>query len=113
MPTSSKIATVDLGGGRHAQVMLVGGAQTGTGSNVAASATSVTLLSANTGAVGRTIYNDSASACYVKMGTTASATDFAVKMSPGGYFEVPYGYQGRIDAIWDTATGNARIVEYT
>jgi hypothetical protein len=47
------------------------------------------------------------------MGTTASTTDFAVKINSGGYFEVPYGYNGRIDGIWVAASGNARVVEYT
>lgn len=114
VPASSKIATIDLGGaGRHAQIVLIGGATAVTGSNVSASASSVQLLAANTARVGATLYNDSASNCYVKLGTTASTTDFIVEMSPGGYYEVPYGYNGRIDGIWDTAVGSMRIGEFT
>lgn len=86
---------------------------TGTGSNVSGSASSVTLLSANTARVGFTIFNDSTAVVYVKLGTTASATDFAVRIAAGGYYEGPFGYTGRIDGIWASATGTARIVELT
>lgn len=112
-PSGTVVATQDLGSGRQIQCVLVGGAGTVTGSNVSASATSVTVLSANAARVGATIWNDSASYCYLKMGTTAAATDAVVKMSPGAYYEVPFGYDGRIDGIWDTATGAARVGEWT
>lgn len=87
---------------------------TGTTTTVAASATSVTLLSANANRLGATIYNDSAFAnLFVKLGATASTTSFAVRLTPNGYYEVPYGYTGIIDGIWSVASGNARIVEHT
>lgn len=82
-------------------------------STVAASASSVQLLASTVGRFGATIYNDSTVNCLVKLGTTASATSFTVKMAPGTYYEVPFGYTGRIDGIWDSATGNARITEIT
>ena len=115
VPTSSKIATVDLGGaGRHAQVVLIGGATTGTTSAVNDSASSAQMLAANTSRVGATFYNDSPAVAYVKCGTTASSTDFTVKMDPYSYFEVPYGYNGRIDAIWASdQSGAMRITEFT
>lgn len=86
---------------------------TGTQSNVAGSASSVTLLSSNANRLGASIVNDSSAILYVKMGTTASATDYAVRMYPNDYFEVPFNYTGRIDGIWASATGNARVTEYT
>lgn len=113
--SGTTIGTVDVGAGRQVQIM-THGAQGATGSNVAASATSVTLLSASDGRAGASIFNDTTDTTnflYVKMGTTASTTDFAVKINAGGYFEVPYGYNGRIDGIWVAASGNARVVEYT
>lgn len=89
-------------------------AGTATGSNVNDTASSTTLLSSNTARLGASIFNDSTSSLYVKLGTTASATDFWVKVAPGGYAEVPYGYTGRIDGIWSAdASGAARIVEFT
>lgn len=88
-------------------------AATATGSNVSGSASSVTLLSLNLARLGFSIYNDSTAVVYVKLGTTASATDFAVRIAAGGYYEGPFGYTGRIDAIWASANGAARIVELT
>jgi hypothetical protein len=86
---------------------------TGTTSNVSGSASSVTLLSSNTSRKGATIVNDSSAILYIKTGTTASATSYTVKLSQDDYWEVPYGYTGRIDGIWASATGAARITEFT
>lgn len=85
----------------------------GTTSTVAASATSATLLSANTARLGAAIYNDSSAILYVKFGTTASTSSYEVQLAASDYFEVPFGYVGRIDGIWSSATGNARITELT
>ncbi len=114
VPSGTKIATIDLGGlGRHAQVVLVGGATTNTTSSVASSATTVQILAANTSRVGAGLYNDSTAFAYVKLGTTASTTDFTILLGPGGYYEVPYGYNGRIDALWSAAQGSMRCSELT
>jgi hypothetical protein len=81
--------------------------------NVAGSASSVTLLSANASALGRTIVNDSTAVLYVKFGTTASTTSYTVQLVANAYYEVPFGYTGRIDGIWASATGAARVTEIT
>jgi hypothetical protein len=85
---------------------------TTTTSTVAGSASSVTVLAANGGRKGATIVNDSTVLLYLKLGTTASATDYTVKMAADQYYEVPFNYTGRIDGIWASATGNARITEF-
>jgi hypothetical protein len=82
-------------------------------SNVAGSASSVTLLASNIERRGATIHNDSSAVLYVKFGTTASTSSFTVKMAADAYYEVPFGYTGRIDGIWASATGNARVTEIT
>jgi hypothetical protein len=88
-------------------------ASTGTLANVASSASSVTLLASNANRLGATIHNDSTQILYVKFGTTASATSYTVKMVADAYYEVPFGYTGRIDGIWASANGNARVTELT
>jgi hypothetical protein len=88
-------------------------ASTGTLANVASSATSVTVLASNAARLGATIHNDSTEILYVKFGTTASATSYTVKMVADAYYEVPFGYTGRIDGIWANANGNARVTELT
>lgn len=83
-------------------------------SSVAASISNTVLLPSNTARLGATIYNDSSSSLlYLKLGATATTTDFTVKMLPLSYYEVPYGYTGEIDAIWNKASGFARIDELT
>jgi hypothetical protein len=91
-----------------------GGSDTATLSNVNDTATSTTLLSANTSRKGVSIHNDSTSVLYVKLGTTASATSYTIKMAADSHYEVPFGYTGRIDGIWASdASGAARITELT
>ena len=89
------------------------GPQTGTESNVGGSGTTVTLLAANTNRVTASVFNDSTAALYICAGAGASTSNFSVKVLPGGYFEVPSGYRGILTGVWDSATGNARVTEYT
>lgn len=84
---------------------------TSTLSNVAASASSVNLLASNTARRSVTIVNDSASICRVKEGTTASATSYSWLLQAYDTLVLGSEHSGAIDAIWDTATGSARITE--
>jgi hypothetical protein len=81
--------------------------------SVAASLTNVSLLSSNSIRLGATLYNDSSSVLYVKLGTLASLTDFTIRLFPFCYYEIPYGYVGEIDGFWTRATGFARVGELT
>jgi hypothetical protein len=67
-------------------------ADTATLSNVASSATSVTVLATNTSRLGCSIQNDSTEVLYLKFGTTASSTSYTVKMAADAHYEVPFGY---------------------
>ena len=82
-------------------------------SSVAGNASSVSLLAANAARLGATIYNDSTANLYVRLGSTASSSNFTIKLAPNDYYEVPFNYTGAINGIWDSATGNARITELT
>lgn len=81
--------------------------------NVTASASSTTLLSANTNRRGAIFYNDADKAAYIKLGTTASTTSFSYKVLAGGTVELPRPVPDcRIDCIWDASpTGAMRITE--
>lgn len=84
-------------------------------SNVAASATSVTIAAANAARKRIVIVNDSGTATlYLKFGTTASVTSYTYQLTPGQTFESPVQpvYTGRIDGIWSTASGAARVTEF-
>lgn len=79
--------------------------------NVASSASSVTLLSERLGRLGFSIYNDSTQVLYVKYGATASSSSYTVQVVAGGFFEDPFAYSGRVDGIWASANGNARVTQ--
>lgn len=71
---------------------------------VAPSATSVTLLTANSSRLGFAIHNDSGNTLYVKYGATASTSSYTYKIWPGGTLIEPE-YTGIVDGIW-TAAGS-------
>ncbi len=86
---------------------------TATLTNVAGSATSVSILALNTARKGMTLYNDSSSAMYLAYAPSSSITAYTVKIPANNLFEMPATpvYIGAMSALWDTATGNARITE--
>lgn len=86
---------------------------TGTTTTVNASAGSVTVLAANAARLGFGIKNESTEKMYVKYGATASLTSYLYDVYPGAIFEDPWGYRGRVDAIWGAAVGAARVLELT
>lgn len=90
-------------------------AGTGTVTSVADSASSQTLLAANTSRKGCIIHNDSTVVLYIKFGTTASATSFTVRLVPQGSYEMSGPiYTGIITGIWASdASGAARVTELT
>lgn len=87
-------------------------ATTSTVTNVAASATNVTLLAANAARRGATFYNDSTVNLTLKHGATASATSRTLVLQPGGTYELPLPvYPGIIDGLWASATGSCAVTE--
>lgn len=81
--------------------------------SVAGDTSNQTLLAANANRLGAIIYNDSTANLYLKLGTTASTTSFTALLTSDSYYEVPFNYTGRIDGVWASATGDARITELT
>jgi hypothetical protein len=90
---------------------------TATETGVAASASSVTVLAANTARKGAAITNDQASATlYLRLSATAATAasgGYTVILPGGAYYEVPFGYTGQITGIWSAATGFANVSELT
>lgn len=125
------IASDDIGGTKHQRVKIEHGADgsatdvslasplptrmtgaTATLSTTGGNASSVTVLASNANRLRAWLYNDSASACYMKFGATASSSSFTKRLLPNEFFPVE-GYTGVIDAIWDSAVGNMRATELT
>ncbi len=112
--TSANSLPVVIASDQGAVTVIPSKPATATLANVASSGTSVTLQAANSGRMGWSVYNDSTSVLYLKYGTTASATSYTVLIPAGGYFEIAAPvYTGRIDGIWASANGNARVTELT
>lgn len=89
------------------------GPSSATVTTVAASASAVTLFSANSSSLhGRFVYNDSAANLYLKFGSAASTSNFTVKLRPEAYYEFPNPvYRGLVTGIWTSATGSAQTTE--
>lgn len=86
----------------------------GTPSNVAASATSVQLLAANTNRKGASFTNEGSANLFLAEFTPASLTSYTVKIGPGVMYELyPQNYTGIVTGIWDVANGFVRITENT
>lgn len=92
---------------------------TATLTNVASSATNVTLKASNAARKGLVIVNDSTSILYVKFGATASTTSYSYFLAGSvngvpSTLELPLVvYTGIVDGIWSSAVGNARVTELT
>ncbi len=123
-PSYSEGATedlsMDLHGGLRALLMSAAGAALVTAptasavTSVAGSASSVTILASNSARLGFSVYNDSSAILYLKANSgAASSSSYTSQVPAGGYFEDPYGYTGEITGIWASATGNARVTEYS
>ncbi len=85
------------------------------GTNVASSATVVTLLAANASRRRISIANDSTATLYIKKGSGASLTDYWLRLDPLDQLSCWAGEcgVGILTGIWSAANGNARIVEDT
>jgi len=87
---------------------------TATNSNVASSASSVTILASNANRLGATVFNDSTQILYLNLaGNAASSTNYTVQLQSNAYYELPtpHLYTGAITGIWASANGNARVTE--
>ena len=81
---------------------------------VAASATVVTLKASNVSRNQLIIYSDSTADLYIKLGSGASLTDYSVKLMQDDCFEFNFpAYTGIVTGIWASATGNAYVTEIT
>lgn len=84
---------------------------------VADSATSVTLLAANPARIGAIITNTSSAILHIRMDGSAATTaaNSAQVAASGGSYEVPFQYHGIITGIWatDPGDGNANITAFT
>lgn len=82
--------------------------------SVASSASSVSLIAANTRRAGVSVQNTSTAILYLLVGggTATATTSHSVQIPSNGYWEAPYGFTGALSGIWASANGSANITEY-
>jgi hypothetical protein len=78
---------------------------------VSSSTSNTVLASGYANRLGLSVHNDSAQDLYLKLGASAGATSWTIKMAAQGYFEVPAGYTGQVDGFWAAADGYAFVTE--
>ena len=81
-------------------------------STVAAATSSTQLLAANPNRIGAIVANNSTTRLWLNLGDTASQSVYTAVIEPGGYYEIPYGYQGAVAGIWAGTFGGAQLVEF-
>ena len=64
------------------------------------------------------VYNESSATLYLKFGASASTTSYTVLIAANGYYEMPTNnrtglcvFDGRLTAVWSSATGAAQVTE--
>ncbi len=89
---------------------------TGTVTAVASQTGAITILAANAVRKGATIYNSDANALTLLLSDAGevSGTNLSTIIAAGGYYEVPFGYAGRIRGLWAAdGTGSAFVTEFS
>ena len=108
-----KVSTVERASASDHVQRITAATDTSAVTSVNDTASSVTLLAANADRLAFRIFNDSDQILYVKYGTTATTSDYNVRLLPYGYLEENH-YQGRVDGIWAAnSSGAAKLVELT
>jgi hypothetical protein len=82
-------------------------------SSVTVTTSSTQILASNTDRLGATIFNEAGDICYMKLGTTASLTSYTTQIAIGAYYQIPFGYTGRIDGISPATDITLRVTELT
>jgi hypothetical protein len=90
-------------------------ANTASRTTVANTTVATTILSNNDLRKGATIYNSSNKLLYIAFGPVdATLASFTALIATNGYYELPYGFTGRISGIWGASgSGGALVTELT
>lgn len=85
---------------------------TATPTTVPSAIASTPILVANAARKGATVWNDSTATLYLDLDAEVSLINYAAKLGPGDYYEVPFGFTGALAGIWSAANGNALVREF-
>lgn len=111
--TSAASLSVVIASSQSAIPVIQDVASTGALTSVSLTTSTQVLLAANSSRKGFMIYNDSLNMLFVAFAATASTTAFSTKIQAGGAYEPGIDYTGVISGIASSASGAARITEFT
>lgn len=87
----------------------------GTVTSVASTASAKTILAANEKRRGASVMNTSTDVLYLLLSATGTVDVTAVhtvRLASNAYYEVPFGYKGRITGISSGTNGAANVTEF-
>lgn len=108
-PNISSIIAVPVG----SVISVPQGVSTSSVYAVLSSITSVSIMAANSVRKGATIYNNSGTPVFVKLGTAATTSVYTVQMFSNEYYEVPFNYTGVVAGITASNAGIINVTELT
>jgi hypothetical protein len=84
-------------------------------SSAAASLTSYTMLPLRPTRRGATFWKEGTNICYLSLADVASTSQYTVRLSNNGYYEVPFDYIGPVSVIFsnDSAGNSILVTEIT
>jgi hypothetical protein len=86
---------------------------TSTRTSVAAATSTTTVLAANANRLTALFYNNSSDNLFLALGSGATTTNFTVRISKDGFWELPLKYTGIITGVWSGTNGAVRVTELT
>lgn len=111
--TMAQSFSVVIASNQSAIPVTVDVSNTGALTSVSLTTSTQVLLASNAARKGFMIYNDSLNMLFVAFAATASTTAFSTKIQAGGAYEPGIDYTGVISGIASSASGAARITEFT
>lgn len=80
-------------------------------SSAAATTTSYTILSQLASRRGATFFKEGTNICYLALADVASTSQYSVRLSSNGYYELPFDYVGPVSIIFSNdSAGNTLLV---
>lgn len=75
-----------------------------------ANTVSFQLLPTRASRRGATLWKEGSNSCFVALSDTVSISNYTVRLTNNGYFEVPFDYVGPVSVIFNNATGGNRVL---
>ena len=72
--------------------------------------TATVIAPVNAGRRGMTLANNSTGNVLIELGAAPTVDTYTVRLEPKSYYELPYGFTGQIQGMWDALGGVGVLV---